>query len=73
MSTSHKVETRIEVSGKLRKVKEQSFLFTAKMLYKVCIPIIILIVSVSKNLLIVTIKFISLCCVCQPCYAAAPS
>ena len=34
--------------------------------------IIILIVSVLNNLLKVKIKFISLCCVCQSCYAAGP-
>ena len=39
MSTSHKVETRIEVSGKLQKVQQQSFLFIAEMLYKVCVAI----------------------------------
>ena len=37
-----------------------------------CYHIIILIVSVSNNLLMVTIKFISLCCVCQSSYAAGP-
>ena len=34
--------------------------------------IIIRIVSVSNNLLMVTIKFASLYCVCQPCYAVGP-
>ena len=34
---AHKAETCIEASGLLREVQEQSFLFIAKMLYKVCI------------------------------------
>ena len=33
---------------------------------------VINIVSVSNNLLMVTIKFISLCGVCQSCHAAGP-
>ena len=38
-SKTHKAETRIETSGLLREVQEQSFLFIAKMLCKVCIAI----------------------------------
>ena len=34
--------------------------------------IIIVVVSVSNNLLMVTIKFISLCCACLSCYAVRP-
>ena len=36
---AHKLETLVEVSGLLREVQEQSFLFIAEMLYKVCIAI----------------------------------
>ena len=38
-STAHKAETRIEASGLLQEVQEQSFLFIAKMHYKACIAI----------------------------------
>ena len=38
-SRGHKAEARIEASGLLQEVQEQSFLFIAKMLYKVCIAI----------------------------------
>ena len=38
-STAHKTETRLEASGLLREVQEQSFLFIVEMLYKAYIAI----------------------------------
>ena len=67
---AHKTETRTESPGLLREVQEQSFFVYCKnALQGMYCYIIILIVSVSNNLLMTIIKFISLCCVCQSCYA----
>ena len=38
-SRAHKAETSIETSGLLRELQERSFLFIAKMLYKICIAV----------------------------------
>ena len=71
-SRAHKAETGIEASGLLREVQEKFLVPCKDGLQSMYRYIIILIVSVSNNLLMVTIKFISLCCVCQSSYAAGP-
>ena len=72
VSRAHKAEIRSGIRTASRGTRTKVLVNCKDALQGMYCSIISPIVSVSNNLLMVTIKFISLCCVCQSCYAAGP-